>query len=78
MLGSLTLAINEAAGPQWAGCRLLTLSSGESSAEVDTESEDIAEGGFAWADRSEREVEVLVRDNMMEKNKQKKEILSRV
>lgn len=27
--------------------------------EVDTESEDMAEGGFAWAERSEREVEVL-------------------
>lgn len=38
----------------------LTLSSGESSAEVDTESEDMAEGGFAGAERSEREVEALV------------------
>lgn len=43
---------------------LLTLSSGESSADVATESEDIAEGGLAWAERSEREVEVLVRDSM--------------
>lgn len=31
---------------------------------MDTESEDMAEGGLTWADRSEREVEVLVRDNM--------------
>lgn len=38
----------------------LTLSSGESSAEVDTESEDMAEGGLAGAERSEREVEALV------------------
>lgn len=37
-----------------------TLSSGESSAEVDTESEDMAEGGLAGAERSEREVEALV------------------
>ena len=36
------------------------MSSGESSAEVLTESEDMAEGGFAWAERSEREVEVLL------------------
>lgn len=45
-------------------CRLLTLSSGESSAEVATESDDIAEGGLTWAERSEREVEVLERENM--------------
>lgn len=38
----------------------LTRSSGESSAEVDTESEDIAEGGLAGAERSERDVEALV------------------
>lgn len=43
---------------------VLTLSSGESSVEVATESEDMAEGGLAWAERSEREVEVLVGDNM--------------
>lgn len=48
---------------QWAAGRILTLSSGESSAEVDTESEDMAEGGLAGADRSEREVEVLLRDD---------------
>lgn len=41
---------------------LLTLSSGESSVEVDTESEDMAEGGLVWAERSEREVEVLTGD----------------
>ncbi|KAG7223265.1 hypothetical protein INR49_015621 [Caranx melampygus] len=40
---------------------LQTLSSGENSA-VDTESEDMAEGGLAWADRSEREVDVLLKD----------------
>lgn len=45
---------------------LLTLSSGESSVEVDTESEDMAEGGLACADRSEREVEVLVSDNRLD------------
>lgn len=39
----------------------LTLSSGESSAEVDIESEDMAEGGLVGAERSEREVEALVR-----------------
>lgn len=49
---------------QWTAGRILTLSSGESSAEVDTESEDMAEGGLAGADRSEREVEVLLRDDM--------------
>lgn len=49
---------------------ILTLSSGESSAEVDTESEDMAEGGLAWADRSDREVDELVKDD-----KQQKEIL---
>lgn len=38
----------------------LTLSSGESSADVDTESEDMAEGGLAGAERSERDVEALV------------------
>lgn len=31
---------------------------------METESEDMAEGGLAWADRSEREVEVLLRDDM--------------
>lgn len=40
---------------------LQTLSSGENSA-VDTESEDMAEGGLAWADRSDREVDVLLKD----------------
>lgn len=52
---------------EWATCRLLTLSSGESSAEVDTESEDMAEGGLAWADRSDREVEELVKDGNKKK-----------
>lgn len=37
-----------------------TLNSGESSAEVDTDSEDMAEGGLAGAERSEREVEALM------------------
>lgn len=60
----LLVVINEAAECEWTMCRLLTLSSGESSAEVATESEDIPEGGLAWADRSDREVEELVRDNM--------------
>lgn len=64
MFRSLSLTIDKAAGSEWSTCRILTLSSGESSAEVDTESEDMAEGGLAWADRSEREVEVLVRDDM--------------
>lgn len=50
----------------WSMNSPLTLSSGESSVEVDTESEDMAEGGLAWADRSEREVEVLVSDNRSE------------
>lgn len=45
---------------------LLTLSSGESSVEVDTESEDMAKGSLAWADQSEREVEVLVSYNRSE------------
>lgn len=49
----------------WATCRL-TLSSGERSVEVDAESEDMAEGGLAWPDRSEREVEVLTRDKISE------------
>lgn len=39
----------------------LTLSSGESSAEVDTKSEDMAEGVLGGAERSEREVEALAR-----------------
>lgn len=31
---------------------------------MDTESEDIADGGLAWAERSEREVEVLVESDI--------------
>lgn len=49
----------------------LTLSSGESSAEVDTESEDMAEGVLAGAERSDREVEALARQC----DKQKEEIV---
>lgn len=45
-------------------CRRLTLSSGERSVEVDAESEDMAEGGLTWPDRSEREVEVLMRQHI--------------
>lgn len=45
---------------------LLTLSSGESSVAKDTDSKDMAEGGLAGADRSEREVEVLLSDNRPE------------
>lgn len=45
---------------------LRTFSSGEISADVAAESEDIAEGGLAWAERSERDVEVLMRENMTE------------
>ncbi|TNN88680.1 hypothetical protein EYF80_001012 [Liparis tanakae] len=40
--------------------RELTLHSGESSAVAASESEDIVKGALAWADRSEREVEVLL------------------
>lgn len=47
-------------------CSPLTRSSVESSVDGDTESEDMAEGGLAWADRSEREVEVLVSGNRSE------------
>lgn len=64
MLRSLSSSHNGAAGCQRTLCRPLTLHSGESSAEAANESEDIANGGLAWADRSEREVEVLVRDTM--------------
>lgn len=43
---------------------------------MDTESEDMAEAGLAGADRSEREVEVLLRDNMT--NNKRKHFVSRV
>lgn len=39
---------------------LRTRSSGENSVEVDTESEDRPEGGLAWAERSDRDVEELL------------------
>lgn len=44
-------------------CSLLTLSSGENSVEVDTESEDKARG-LAWEDRSD--VEVLEKTESLE------------
>lgn len=41
---------------------------------MDTESEDRADGGLAGADRSEREVEVLLRDDM--RNNERKHCVS--
>lgn len=59
----------QAAEYQWAERRQLTRSSGENSADVDTESEDKTDGGLAWAEWSEREVEVLRTDKKRQKIK---------